>query len=115
MKQHDLERDIFEKANLGGYEQILPSPNPKYKEYLETAKKVWTAFNASNVRKDDVEKLRSPAADESKSVNGASQAAKKKPSLVTNRKPRQYSTQKSNTAGNRTQTKEQNADLSIYQ
>lgn len=60
MREHDKERDLFEFANLGGYEVILPSPNPKYKDYLETAKKVWTAFNASNVRRDDIEKMKSP-------------------------------------------------------
>jgi len=63
MKEHDKEWDAFENANLGGYSVILPSKNPKYKEYLDTAKKVWTAFNASNVRKDDAEKIRSPQED----------------------------------------------------
>ncbi len=33
MHQHDKERDVFEAQNLGGYEMILPSKNPKYKEY----------------------------------------------------------------------------------
>ena len=49
MNAHDKERDKFESQTLGGYEQLLPSKNPKYKEYLETAKKVWTAFNSSNL------------------------------------------------------------------
>lgn len=48
---------------MGGYEQLLPSWNPKYKEYLETAKKVWTAFNSSNLKKEDIEKLKNPEED----------------------------------------------------
>lgn len=64
MVQHDKERDIFESDNLGGYEMILPSKNPKYKDYQETAKKVWTAFNSSNLRKDEIDKIKSPNTDE---------------------------------------------------
>lgn len=40
---------------------------------------------------------------------------KKKPTNNSQRRPRQSQTYKSNTTGNRTQIKEQNADLSIYQ
>ncbi len=63
MSAHDKERDEFEGKNLGGYEQILPSKNPKYKEYLDTAKKVWTAFNSSNLRKDEIEKLKTTSTE----------------------------------------------------
>lgn len=49
MKEFDKERTVYEAEHLGGYEVILPSTNPKYKEYIETAKKIWTAYSSSNV------------------------------------------------------------------
>jgi hypothetical protein len=58
MKNNDKKRDEYELKNLGGFERILPSDDPKYKGYLETSKKVWTAFNSSTVTKEDLEKMK---------------------------------------------------------
>ena len=52
---HEKEIQI---ASECGYEPLLIDSNAKYVKYLETAKKVWTAFNSSNISKEDIAKLK---------------------------------------------------------
>ncbi len=58
MKTLQNKRHNYEMKHCGGYELILPSKDAKYKGYLDTAKKIWTAFNSNNLTKEDIQKLK---------------------------------------------------------